>query len=1521
MNNKKGKGIIGIALAAIMIASIFAVIAPTGADVKPLVNYDLGKETIPAGKEYNISERIDYTMRVGNPAEAQTNFTVNVTDEYPNGTVEVLNPTLTLEPGENVTYNRSYVVDIADIQPDDRVWNKIIIDGETGCDEPFYAEATKASKILLEKPVFEFDFNHTCCCNMTFYNTTSHGEIVNHTWDFGDGTTETINEAPGVISHTYASCGNMTVTLSGYDNHGLTNSTMKTVYVPCPPMAKASADKTWVQSGVHEMVTFSGCESEADENAPWLSIVNYTWTFSDGHPPMYGCNVTRVVDGAPDATVCATLTVSDGHCNATDTVCVHIGERPNCRIRLYGTFGMGAGNLSVEDPETKLKPENPPYTDPIAPFYPQHEQAPVKDFVTFNPAIMDHNQGYEELDFVLCEGTGVQRPQEKVFKRMWYEKEWFKDHDKDGHWDVVIEKPDGTYVKTLHIDNETAIHEEYEKGNRIRVHNNDPTLNDSNADIYGPAINQEFAYMFLDDERMPIMIRSGSDVLIPLAHDPSEIGRGLNSFDADGDGNRDAVRVESEYTLGLDIDHDGINESMDMDTVELNGNESVVLVLGNKYLNTADRNTIQFFDHRVELKDVYEIGFVGHAIFNVYDNEGGTRKTENVVIPVNGVEYFYRAKPGSPGERETFYLKLVTADAVDNTAIIEVGRMFGQTYANIGANPYWSQKAFIVDEVFYNVVAIKAQDDCIKYIVFREKLPKEEIKLYGMHLKKWGLNEILPEMSPFNMLHEVIVDVQDTWTQPESQQDKIGPKEPRPPLLISYVDEDEEMRYKGELKEIYNETEQKEFWMLEWFWTLPWQYTEFELPAGDTYLVTLSWIANQSEITIWDGDPDKPIVTKTGERFKFWYEDCTGPLYIDSATSSIRLYGTFGMGAGDLTATDPEPGLSYDLKPENPPYTDPVAPFYPQHEQAPRKDFITFNPAIMDHNQGYEELDFVLCEGTGVQRPQEKVFKRMWYDKEWFKDHDKDGCWDVVIDWFNPETGKYEYNKTMCLDAWNAIPEWEKVRDGLRIREWNNDPTINDSNVDIYGPAIKQEFAYMFLDDEKMPIMIEHGSKVLIPMAHREPSVYRGLNSFDADGDGMPDAVRVESEATLGLDIDHDGICESMDVDTVELNGNEGVVLVLGNKYLTAGTAIDTLQFFDHRVTLKDVFELGGGGHAIFDIYDNEGGTRKTENVQIPVNGIEYFYRAKPGSTGERETFYLKLLAADAGENKAIVEIGRMFGQTHANIGANPYWSQKAFIVDEVFYNVVAIKAHDNCIKYIVFREKLPKEEIKLYGKHLEVWTPMMTLPEMPPFNEEHEIIVDVQTTWTRPYSQQDKIGDKVTRPALNVTYVEESEEKRFKGELKEIYNETEDPEDEFWMLEWFHTKPQQYTAFVLPKTELYMVTLGWYAPESVIHIWDDDPAGPITKTGERVKFWYDPALNTDIYVNRMGDGADVEPQTIAEYYDCATNGGNGDGVIDLDEIVNAILDYLHDEDPFGLGGEFDKDDLISYVLEYLHSV
>jgi|GEM_PF-3000917 len=1035
-------------------------------------------------------------------------------------------------------------------------------------------------------------------------------------------------------------------------------------------------------------------------------------------------------------------------------------------LKLYGYFDEGAGDLNAIDPVTNKKPEQAPYTNPIAPFYPQSNQSPRKDFVTFNPAIMDHNQGYPELIFLdPSNGNTVQRPQEKVFKRMWYEKAWFKDDyqaQANGHWDVVIEAcepldPRKTcqYVTTLPLDDEKAINDQLIAGNRIRENNNDPAL----GDTYAPAIEQEFAYMTLNDLRMPILVKNGSHILIPMAHQAANSYRGINSFDAANQGVKDAVRVESEKTLGMDIDNDGKLSSMDTDGKDVSGDESIVLVLDNK--NLSKDSKLQFFDNVVTLRSVFTAP--QSIVYDVCDNEGGdsTNCEKNQNLAVGQVAKYQR---GMKDDKGPFYIKLIAVDENNNQAVIEVGRMFGQTLANIGANARWNQKSFIVDEVFYNVAGIKAKVvngvEQFKYIVIRQKLPKEEIKLYGKHLKVWEINEVLPEMPPFNMQHEIIVDILETQDRA-----KIGNKIEARPLEITYIRETKEKRFVGELKEIYNQTGNKEAWVVEWFNTMPFQYTEFVLPSGQKYLVTTGFRAPESVTSVWDGDVsgnETPIVIK-GDRLKFWHDASIAKgLYINDGT--LRLYGYFDEGPGDLTVIDPVT----NKKPEQAPYTDPEAPFYPQSGQSPRKDFVTFNPAIMDHNQGYPELIFLdPSNGNTVQRPQEKVFKRMWYEKALFKDDyqaQANGHWDVVIEACKPLDPRKtcQYVTTVQLDDEQAIQD--QLEAGNRIREHNNDPSLGDT----YAPAIEQEFAYMTLNDIRMPIEVKSGSHILIPMAHQATNSYRGINSFDAANKGVKDAVKVESEKTLNMDIDGDGIMSSMDTDGTDVSGDESIVLVLDNKKLSKN---DKLQFFDNVVTLKDVMTTPAS--ITYDICDNEGGGSQNcaRDQVLKVGDVANYQR---GMNDVKGPFYIKLIAVDQNNNQAVIEVGRMFGQTLANIGANPRWNQKAFIVDEIFYNVVAIKTKVvngvEQFKYIVIRQKLPKEEIKLYGKHLGFWSPEEILPELPPFNMNHEIIVDVLRNQALPANMQDKIGKKIPANPLEITYVVEAKEPRFQGQLKEIY-------------------------------------------------------------------------------------------------------------------------------------------------------
>jgi len=93
-------------------------------------------------------------------------------------------------------------------------------------------------QIANEPPEFSFTWSQKCDLNVRFSgHGTDDGNIVNHTWDFGDGSAPvTSNGPPGTTYHTFPANGTYTVTLSGYDNDGLSGTTQQTfhvAFVPC----------------------------------------------------------------------------------------------------------------------------------------------------------------------------------------------------------------------------------------------------------------------------------------------------------------------------------------------------------------------------------------------------------------------------------------------------------------------------------------------------------------------------------------------------------------------------------------------------------------------------------------------------------------------------------------------------------------------------------------------------------------------------------------------------------------------------------------------------------------------------------------------------------------------------------------------------------------------------------------------------------------------------------------------------------------------------------------------------------------------------------------------------------------------------------------------------------------------------------------------------------------------------------------------------------------------------------------
>ena len=219
--------------------------------------------------------------------------------------------------------------------------------------------------------------------------------------------------------------------------------------------------------------------------------------------------------------------------------------------------------------------------------------------------------------------------------------------------------------------------------------------------------------------------------------------------------------------------------------------------------------------------------------------------------------------------------------------------------------------------------------------------------------------------------------------------------------------------------------------------------------------------------------------------------------------NTLRVYGAPGwpnlpgnMGAGSGVVNDGVTGLLA----EDQPYTEPLSVFNPQLAQAPRKDSITWNPLWMsrfetlDENLAKELYEKIFATHMDAS---EKVWFRMWYEPEhWDKDMDADSEFDR-----DPITGE---------------------------------PTDDDE----WYPAIMQEFTYMLVESrsiaEKPEPMAGQAGTVSFVFPVGMMDVFDrygyGLTSLDANFDGIPDIVHVESELTLfdktdiAADFDGDGV-------------------------------------------------------------------------------------------------------------------------------------------------------------------------------------------------------------------------------------------------------------------------------------------------------------------------------------------------------------------------------------------------------------
>jgi hypothetical protein len=552
-----------------------------------------------------------------------------------------------------------------------------------------------------------------------------------------------------------------------------------------------------------------------------------------------------------------------------------------------------------------------PYTDPEGPFDPTNDEVPGKDFVVFNPAYIDE---YDYNGVITVSGNNAR---EKVFVKQWYVPEY-----PEPRGDVW------TQQDTVH-----------------------------SADIV-----TEYSFMLLNAQNKPA----------PGTAQQSGTGAYWTNFWL-------PIGSDDVNQIGLDSfviePWSGTNRMVQLKAVgDFNGDSM-------KDIDITTRDTLlisrtgwfQFLDHAIDVVDithdsqnnvvgaVVDLYYIGNN--NIWEVTTNDLIVANLHLNIGGQQVIAGRHTHLVGANPSFTLPwYLEVESIGLQGVyVKVGRLLhmGET--------------FFVDGAEYDIAMIYGPNtDDFKYITIRNPTPKlgdvwlDDLSINKEHVPRCT---VLPMLPPFNMAHTMVDDINlpDCYTGCSVDEacdllsndgtDLLDRTFSVGPLDVMWYDEDVEPRFHTNLLEILKEPE--EIWQWIHIHTMPDQYTEMvypplpdarpnclktnePTPLGDFLLVS-SWEAPNS----------------CGDRMKFAYDvlDSTD-IYVNEQTqcgdNSVRIYGED----------------SYDAAF---PYTDPEGPFNKLSVDAPRKDFVTFNPAYIDE---YDYNGVITVSGNNAR---EKVFVRQWY--------------------------------------------------------------------------------------------------------------------------------------------------------------------------------------------------------------------------------------------------------------------------------------------------------------------------------------------------------------------------------------------------------------------------------------------------------------------------------------------------------------------------------------------------------------
>jgi PKD repeat protein len=207
---------------------------------------------------------------------------------------------------------------------------KLVVTSDNGCQDSISKNIT-----VHPKPVANFTFVNACNgvpIAFTDSSVISSGSIIGYDWDFGDSSTDTIQN-PG---RNYAAAGNYNVRLIIESNNGCLDTVTKTVSSHPKPAASYSATPGCKQSPV----TYTSTSTIATG-----SITTYLWDFGDGGPGSGSQNPVKTFADTGVYQVKLVVTSNNG-CKDSVTHSINVYQDPVANYTFTNACNGFANNFS-----------------------------------------------------------------------------------------------------------------------------------------------------------------------------------------------------------------------------------------------------------------------------------------------------------------------------------------------------------------------------------------------------------------------------------------------------------------------------------------------------------------------------------------------------------------------------------------------------------------------------------------------------------------------------------------------------------------------------------------------------------------------------------------------------------------------------------------------------------------------------------------------------------------------------------------------------------------------------------------------------------------------------------------------------------------------------------------------------------------------------------------------------------------------------------------------------------------------